>query len=92
MDPDSGEETSQRLSAAAGGCAVALRTTFQVERSFIIRGAVPSGTNVLREPKVFMELPYRILFHPFEECVGVLREDFFALFMAQHWHSRALVR
>lgn len=55
-----------------------------LERSFILRRAFPSGTNVLREPKVFMELPYRVLFRPFEECVGELREDFFALAMAQH--------
>ncbi len=55
-----------------------------LERSFLVRRAFPGGTNVLKEPKVFMELPYRTLFRDFEDCVGELREDFFALAMAQH--------
>lgn len=55
-----------------------------LERSFILRRAFPAGTNVLREPKVFMDLPYRLLYRPFEDCIGELREDFFALAMAQH--------
>ncbi len=55
-----------------------------LERSFILRRALPAGTNVLKEPKIFMDLPYRILYRPFEECVGEVREDFFALAMEQH--------
>jgi hypothetical protein len=30
------------------------------------------------------DLPYRILFSSFDECVGEVREDFFALAMEQH--------
>jgi len=55
-----------------------------LERSFILRRALPAGTNVLKEPKIFMDLPYRILYRSFEECVGEVREDFFALAMEQH--------
>jgi predicted AAA+ superfamily ATPase len=55
-----------------------------LERSFILRRAFPAGTNVLREPKVFMDLPYRLLYRPYEDCLGEIREDFFALAMAQH--------
>jgi predicted AAA+ superfamily ATPase len=55
-----------------------------LERSFVLFRSFPAGTNVLKEPKIFMELPYRLLYRPFEECIGELREDFFALSMAQH--------
>ena len=55
-----------------------------LERAFLLRQAFPAGTNVLREPKVFLEPPYRLLYRPWDECVGALREDFFALAMAQH--------
>lgn len=58
-----------------------------LERSFLIRRVFPRGTNVLKEPKVFMELPYRLLFREYEECIGEIREDFFALSMAQHEKS-----
>ena len=51
-----------------------------LERAFLLRQAFPAGANVLREPKVFMEPPYR----SYEDCIGALREDFFALAMAQH--------
>ena len=55
-----------------------------LERAFLLRQAFPAGTNVLREPKVFLEPPYRLLYRPWDECIGALREDFFALAMAQH--------
>ena len=55
-----------------------------LERSFIMRKALPAGTNVLKEPKIFMEPPYRLLFRDYKECIGELREDFFALCMEQH--------
>jgi len=55
-----------------------------LERGFILRRALPAGTNVLKEPKVFMEPPYRLLYRPFDECIGEMREDFFALAMEQH--------
>ena len=55
-----------------------------LERAFLLRQAFPAGANVLREPKVFMEPPYRLLYRAYDDCIGALREDFFALAMAQH--------
>ncbi|MCF7929368.1 MAG: AAA family ATPase, partial [Spirochaetales bacterium] len=55
-----------------------------LEQSFLLSIAFPKGTNVLKEPKIFMELPYRLLFRAYDECVEELREDFFALAMKQH--------
>jgi predicted AAA+ superfamily ATPase len=55
-----------------------------LERASLLRQAFPAGANVLREPKVFMEPPYRLLYLSYEDCIGALREDFFALAMAQH--------
>lgn len=55
-----------------------------LQRSFLLFLAFPKGTNVLKEPKVFMELPWRLLFRDYDECVGELREDFFALAMQQY--------
>ena len=55
-----------------------------LERAFLLRQAFPAGANVLREPKVFMEPPYRLLYRSYEDCIGALRENFFALAMAQH--------
>jgi len=48
-----------------------------LERAFILQQVFPSGTNVLKEPKVVMALPYRLLFRNYEEARGGLREDFF---------------
>lgn len=56
-----------------------------LQQSFIIFIVFPKGTNVLKEPKIFMELPYRLLFRAYDECMGELREDFFALAMQQHY-------
>jgi len=55
-----------------------------LEKSFLIKRIFPKGTNVLKEPKILMELPYRLLFRPYTECIGELREDFFAEAMEQH--------
>ena len=55
-----------------------------LERASLLRQAFPAGANVLREPKVFMEPPYRLLYRAYDDCIGALREDFFALAMAQH--------
>lgn len=52
-----------------------------LETSFLVSSVFPSGTNVLKEPKVFMEIPYRTLYRPYDECIGSLHEDFFALSM-----------
>ena len=48
-----------------------------LERAFILHRIFPAGSNVLKEPKVLMALPYRLLYRPLEEAVGGLREDFF---------------
>ena len=58
-----------------------------LERSFILRRALPSGTNVLKEPKIFMDPPYRLLYRAYDECIGEIREDYFALAMGQHGRS-----
>ncbi|MDZ7793882.1 MAG: hypothetical protein U5P10_09390 [Spirochaetia bacterium] len=55
-----------------------------LEQSFLIFIIFPRGTNVLKEPKILMELPYRLLFRDYQECIGELREDFFALALQQH--------
>jgi hypothetical protein len=34
-----------------------------------------------------MDPPYRLLYSPFEECIGEIREDYFALAMRQHGGS-----
>lgn len=49
-----------------------------LKKSFIINPIFPFGTNVTREPKVLMYLPYRLLYKPYNESLGSLREDFFA--------------
>lgn len=58
-----------------------------LERSFLVRRVFPEGTNVLKEPKVVMQLPYRLLYRDYTDCVGALREDYFALAMEQHNQS-----
>lgn len=58
-----------------------------LERGFLVKRVLPEGTNVLKEPKVLMQLPYRLVYRDFTECVGALREDYFALAMGQHAHS-----
>jgi predicted AAA+ superfamily ATPase len=49
-----------------------------LEKAFILNPIFPKGANVLREPKVLMSLPYRLLYAGIETCIGGLREDFFA--------------
>jgi len=48
-----------------------------LERAFILHRVFPMGSNVLKEPKVVMALPYRLLYRPLDEAIGGLREDFF---------------
>lgn len=48
-----------------------------LEKSFILNPVFPTGTNVLREPKILFSLPYRLLYKNFDDCIGALREDFF---------------
>ncbi|MBI4864462.1 MAG: ATP-binding protein [Candidatus Riflebacteria bacterium] len=47
-----------------------------LESAFILRQVLPAGTNVLREPKVLMVPPYRLLYREYEDAIGGLREDF----------------
>ncbi|MBU1086122.1 MAG: AAA family ATPase [Candidatus Omnitrophica bacterium] len=48
-----------------------------LERAFVLHRIFPRGSNVIREPKIVMALPYRLLYKPFNEVIGGLREDFF---------------
>jgi predicted AAA+ superfamily ATPase len=48
-----------------------------LEQAFIIHRVFPQGTNVLKEPKIFMAVPYRLLYTEFDRAIGALREDFF---------------
>jgi len=48
-----------------------------LEQAFILQVIFPQGTNVLKEPKILMSLPYRLLYQGFEQSIGGLREDFF---------------
>jgi len=49
-----------------------------MEKAFVLHQVFPKGTNVLKEPKVLMTVPYRLLFRPYKEALGALREDFLA--------------
>lgn len=44
--------------------------------SFILFQVFPKGTNVLKEPKILMQLPYRLLYKPYQDTIGGIREDF----------------
>ena len=49
-----------------------------LEKAFVLNVIFPAGTNVLKEPKVLMFLPYRLLYREKDQAMGGLREDFFA--------------
>lgn len=49
-----------------------------LEKAFIVQRVFPKGTNVLKEPKVLLAPPYRLLYRNYEDAVGGLREDYFA--------------
>lgn len=49
-----------------------------LKKAFILNPIFPVGTNILKEPKVLMFLPYRLLYKEYSEALGALREDFFA--------------
>lgn len=51
------------------------------ESAFIMQRLFPAGTNVLREPKVLLLPPLRLLYREMAEATGGLREDFFAFAM-----------
>lgn len=48
-----------------------------LEKAFLLNVVFPEGTNVLKEPKILMCLPYRLLYKDYNECIGALKEDFF---------------
>jgi len=48
-----------------------------LQDAFICNIVFPEGTNVLREPKVLLNLPYRLLYRDREDAIGGLREDYF---------------
>ena len=54
-----------------------------LERAFILHQVFPAGTNVLREPKILMTPPIRLLYRDVEDALGGLREDFFVEAMKQ---------
>lgn len=49
-----------------------------LQKSFVLNPIFPLGTNVTKEPKVLMYLPYRLLYKTYDEAIGSIREDFFA--------------
>jgi predicted AAA+ superfamily ATPase len=49
-----------------------------LSQAFILNPIYPKGTNVLKEPKVLMYLPFRLLYSELQQCLGAIREDFFA--------------
>ncbi len=54
-----------------------------LEAAFVVQRAFPAGTNVLKEPKILLSLPYRLLYRDLSDAIGGLREDFFAEAMRQ---------
>jgi predicted AAA+ superfamily ATPase len=48
-----------------------------LEQAFIVHVVLPEGSNVLKEPKILLSLPYRLLYQEFNFALGGLREDFF---------------
>ena len=52
-----------------------------LEQAFVLKRIMPVGTNVMKEPKILMRLPYRLLFQQYENAIGSLREEFFAEMM-----------
>lgn len=47
-----------------------------LEQAFVLQRVFPKGSNVLKEPKVLMAIPYRLLYRDIADCIGGLREDF----------------
>ena len=51
---------------------------YLLQKAFVLNLVFPEGTNVLKEPKVLMYLPFRLLYKSYQDSVGAIREDFFA--------------
>ena len=54
-----------------------------LEKAFILHRVLPEGTNVIREPKVLMAPPCRLLYRERQDAIGGLREDFFVEMLRQ---------
>lgn len=54
-----------------------------LEKAFILHRVLPEGTNVIREPKVLMAPPCRLLYRERDDAIGGLREDFFVEMLQQ---------
>jgi predicted AAA+ superfamily ATPase len=54
-----------------------------LEQAFILQRVLPEGTNVLREPKILMMPPCRLLYRDVEDAIGGLREDYFVDMLRQ---------
>ena len=52
-----------------------------MSQALVLHIVFPQGTNVMREPKVLMCPPYRLLFNEYDQAIGGMREDFFAEMM-----------
>ncbi len=52
-----------------------------LSQALMLHVVFPKGTNVMREPKVLLCPPYRLLYNEYEYVIGGLREDFFAEMM-----------
>ncbi len=49
-----------------------------LEKAFLLHRIMPEGSNVLREPKILMAPPLRLLYKQDDAAMGGIREDFFA--------------
>ncbi|MCK5806324.1 MAG: ATP-binding protein, partial [Lentisphaeria bacterium] len=58
-----------------------------LEKAFILHRVLPEGTNVIREPKVLMAPPCRLLYREPDDAIGGLREDFFVEMLRQAGHD-----
>ena len=50
-----------------------------LDQAYVLQQLFPAGTGVLKEPKILMMPPYRLLYGDIEERIGGLREDFAAM-------------
>ncbi len=48
-----------------------------LQKAFVVNVILPRGTNVLKEPKIVLGLPFRLLYKDYDEAIGGLREDYF---------------
>lgn len=54
-----------------------------LESAFVFQRILPAGTNVMKEPKILLLPPLRLLYRPIDEARGGLREDFFVSALQQ---------